>query len=184
MNSSTFKRRNARLRPQMLGRRAVVDAVWSADAELSDLSDKFNYLMAVTPVNSIQAYREFKKTGFEKEPVFHYRLLTIDPDDLKRKLYKISFDDIEDPTMAYLLRDKRIEFDRQITLIEDRNTPRFLYESLQLFPPVEDELMDLAEKILSKPKAFCWRKRKIGCAGNCGNWREMKLIIIKKFIPK
>jgi uncharacterized protein (TIGR02421 family) len=138
--------------PQMLGRRVVVDAVWSADAELSALSDKFNYLMAVTPVNSSQAYREFKKCRFEKEPVFHYRLLTIDPDDLKRKLYKISFDDIEDPTMAYLLRDKRIELDRQITLIEDRNTPRFLYESLQLFPPVEDELMALAEKILAQPK--------------------------------
>lgn len=138
--------------PQMLGRRVVVDAVWSADAELSALSDKFNYLMAVTPVNSSQAYKEFKKSGFEKEPTFHYRLLTIDPDDLKRKLYKISFDDIEDPTMAYLLRDKRIELDRQITLIEDRNTPRFLYESLQLFPPVEDELMNLAEKILAQPK--------------------------------
>ncbi len=139
-------------KPQMLGRRSVVDAVWSADAELSALSDKFNYLMAVTPVNSSQAYREFKKSSFEKEPVFHYRLLAIDPDDLKRKLYKISFDDIEDPTMAYLLRDKRIELDRQITLIEDRNTPRFLYESLQLFPPVEDELMELAGKILRKPK--------------------------------
>ena len=148
--------------PQMLGRRSVVDAVWSADAELSALSDKFNYLMAVTPVNSSQAYREFKKCKFEKEPIFHYRLLTIDPDDLKRKLYKISFDEIEDPTMAYLLRDKRIELDRQITLIEDRNTPRFLYESLQLFPPVENELMELAEIILAQPKKrFKGNKRKL-----------------------
>ncbi len=53
-------------RPQMLGRRSVVDAVWSADAELSALSDKFNYLMAVTPVNSSQAYKVFKKKSFEK----------------------------------------------------------------------------------------------------------------------
>ena len=138
--------------PQMLGRRLLVDAVWTADAELSALSDTFNYLMAVTPVNSAEAFEEFKSTGFESEPVFHYRLLTIDPEDLKRKLYGISFEAIEDPTIAYLLRDKRIELDRQITLIEDRNTPRFLYESLQLFPPVEDELMKLAEKILSLPK--------------------------------
>jgi uncharacterized protein (TIGR02421 family) len=140
------------MQPQMLGRRLVVDAVWTADAELSALSDKFNYLMAVTPVNSSQAFEEFKASGFESEPDFHYRLLTIDPDDLKRKLYSISFDEIEDPAMAYLLRDKRIELDRQITLIEDRNTPRFIYESLQLFPPVDDELMNLAEKILSVPK--------------------------------
>ncbi|MEP7037009.1 MAG: flavohemoglobin expression-modulating QEGLA motif protein [Acidobacteriota bacterium] len=138
--------------PQMLGRRLVVDAVWSADAELSALSDTFNYLLAVTPVNSHQAFEEFKAKNFESEPVFHYRLLTIDPEDLKRKLYSISFDEIEDATLAYLLRDKRIELDRQITLIEDRNTPRFMYESLQLFPPVEDELMNLAEEILNVPK--------------------------------
>lgn len=139
-------------KPQMLGRRVVVEAVWAADAELSALSDTFNYLLSVTPVNSDQAYEDFKASGYECEPVFHYRLLTIDPEDLKRKLYAISFDEIEDPTLVYLLRDKRIELDRQITLIEDRSTARFLYESLQLFPPVEDELMNLAEKILSQPK--------------------------------
>jgi uncharacterized protein (TIGR02421 family) len=134
--------------PQMLGRRVLVDAVWKADAELAELSDKFNYLMAVTPVNSAEAFQEFKKNGFEKDPVFHYRLLTIDPEDLKRRLYAISFDEIEDSTAHYLLRDKRIELDRQITLLEDRNTPRFLYESLQLFPPVDDELLDLSLEIL------------------------------------
>ncbi len=139
--------------PQLLGRKLVVDAVWSADAELAALGEKVNYLTAVTPVNSNQAFVEFEKNGFEGDPTFHYRLLTIDPENLKRRLYSISFDAIEDPTMAYLLRDKRIELDRQITLIEDRNTPQFLYESLQLFPPVEDELMALAEKILSIPKS-------------------------------
>ncbi len=139
-------------RPQMLGRRVVVDAVWTADAELSALSDNFNYLMAVTPVNADEAFEQFRDDGYERDPLFHYRLLTIDPEDLKRRLYSISFDEIEDPTIAYLLRDKRIELDRQITLIEDRNTPRFLYESLQLFPPVEDDLMSLAETILSSPK--------------------------------
>jgi hypothetical protein len=122
--------------PQRLGRRLLVDAAWKADAELSELSDTFNYLMAVTPVNTTEAFADFAEAKFKKEPVFHYRLLTIDPEVLKRKLYSISFDSIEDPTMAYLLRDKRIELDRYITLIEDRNTPRFMFESLQLFPPV------------------------------------------------
>ncbi len=148
--------------PQLLGRKLVVDAVWSADAELAALGEKVNYLTAVTPVNSNQAFEEFEKNGFEGDPVFHYRLLTIDPEDLKRKLYQISFDEIEDPTMAYLLRDKRIELDRQITLIEDRNTPQFLYESLQLFPPVDDDLMTLAEKILNVPKSSADKTARLG----------------------
>jgi len=133
--------------PQTLGRRAMVKATWIADAELSELNETFNYLLAVTPVNAEQAFAEFKESKFESEPVFHYRLLAVDPEDLKRRLYGISFERIEDPTMAYLLRDKRIELDRQISLIEDRDTPRFLYGSLQLFPPVEDELMRVAESI-------------------------------------
>ncbi len=147
--------------PEMLGRRLVVDAVWTADAELSALSDTFNYLMAVTPVNSNEAFKEFRKKGFEGDPVFHYRLLTIDPENLKRKLYSISFEEIEDPTLVYILRDKRIELDRQITLIEDRNTPRFLYESLQLFPPVEDNLLNLAKKILNQPKRKSEKSKKL-----------------------
>lgn len=149
-------------KPQMLGRRKVVDAVWAADAELSALSNTFDYLFAVTPVNANQAFDEFKKCDFQDEPVFHYRLLTIDPEELKRKLYSISFDEIEDPTIAYLLRDKRIELDRQITLIEDRNTPRFLYESLQLFPPVEDELLSLAKRIWDAPKKTGEKGEKLG----------------------
>lgn len=134
--------------PQTLGRRAMVKATWNADAELSAVNETFNYLLAVTPVNAEQAFAEFTESKFESEPVFHYRLLAIDPEDLKRRLYSISFERIEDPTMAYILRDKRIELDRQISLMEDRDTPRFLYGSLQLFPPVEDELMQVAEAIL------------------------------------
>ncbi len=138
-------------KPQMLGSRSVIEAVWMADAELAALSDRFNYLMAVTPVNSSEAFDQFEETGFEKDPVFHYRLLTIDPEAWKRKLYSISLDKIEDPTMLYLLREKRIELDRQITLVEDRGTRNFLFESLQLFPPVEDSLLALAEAILQVP---------------------------------
>ena len=149
-------------RPQILGRRKVVDAVWSADTELSALSNTFDYLFAVTPVNANQAFEEFAKKDYECDPVFHYRLLTIDPEDLKRKLYAISFEEIEDPTIGFLLRDKRIELDRQITLIEDRNTPRFLYESLQLFPPVEDELLNLAKEILNAPKKSADKGEKLG----------------------
>ncbi len=151
-------------KPQMLGSRSVIDAVWTADSELAALSDRFNYLMAVTPVNSAEAFDEFEATDFEKDPVFHYRLLTIDPEAWKRKLYSISLDAIEDPTMLYLLRAKRIELDRQITLVEDRGTRNFLFESLQLFPPVEDSLLDLAGQILKVPPSTADGTKRLGPA--------------------
>jgi uncharacterized protein (TIGR02421 family) len=134
---------------QMLGRRAVVRAVWKADRELARISRGFNLLLAVTPVNTEAAYAQFKQDQCGRAPVFHYRLLPIDPEALKRELYAIRLEPVEDPTLASLLRDKRSELDRQINLLEDRDTPRFLYGSLQLYGGVDDDLARQAESLLA-----------------------------------
>ncbi len=46
------------------------------------------------------------------------------------------------------MRDKREELDRQITLLHDRNTDRFVHGSLQLYGGVDDALLGTAERIL------------------------------------
>jgi uncharacterized protein (TIGR02421 family) len=51
--------------------------------------------------------------------------------------------------LAQLLRDKRRELDRQLSLLEDRDTPRFLHGSLQLYEPVDDALLAEALAILA-----------------------------------
>jgi uncharacterized protein (TIGR02421 family) len=134
---------------QSLGRRAVVRAVWEADRELAALDAAFDFLLSVTPVNAEEAWAEFEQSGFERPPVFHYRLLPIDPDKLKRRLHNIVLSGVEDNTLAHLFREKRRELDRQITLIEDRDTPAFLGGSLSLYGGVSDELLSEAERILS-----------------------------------
>ena len=124
-----------------LGRRAMVKAVWRADRLLADCSESFDFLLQVTPVNAERAWSQFQKNRFEKAPTFRYRPLPVDPIQLKRKLYETPVERVEDPALALLLREKLDELDRQITMLVDINTPRFVQGSVQLFGDVEDSLL-------------------------------------------
>ena len=132
-----------------LGPRTVLKATLQADARLAEVDNALNLLLAVTPLNTAQAWEQFRDGGFRQQPTFRYRLLTWDPDVLKRKLYAISLERVEDPALAELLRDKREELDRQIMLLHDRNTEKFLYGSLQLYGGVSDDLLQTAEALLA-----------------------------------
>ncbi|MDA1014907.1 MAG: flavohemoglobin expression-modulating QEGLA motif protein [Planctomycetota bacterium] len=132
----------------VLGRRAVVKAVWDVDRQLADVGNQFDYLLGVTPINTHDAWNEFKRAKFEKPPEFHYLPLPFDPYLLKRELYAAKIERIEDPALANIFREKQDELDRKITMLRDRNTPRFLFGSVQLFGNVSDSLYNLARQIL------------------------------------
>ncbi len=136
---------------QMLGRRRVVQAVREADAALAEITASFDFLLAVTPVNVEDAWLEFCDQRRRHMPVLRYRMLELDPELGKRRLYDLRLDRLEDPVLAELLRDKRRELDRQLGMLEDRDTPRFLYGSLQLYPAVDDALLAEAVSILDTP---------------------------------
>jgi len=144
---------------QALGRRAMVKAVWEVDRQLAEVSNGFDFLLQVTPVNAEQAWRRFKHEGYDKEPVFYYRHLPVDPTLLKRNLYAIPIERIEDPTLTMLFREKQEELDRELTMLVDRETPRFIYGSLQLFGGADERLVALAQRLL---KAFPPRSREAG----------------------
>ena len=63
---------------------------------------------------------------------------------LKRELYKIPIERVEDPALQRLFQEKQEELELKLTMLRDRDTPRFLYESLQLFGGVRDDLLQLA----------------------------------------
>jgi uncharacterized protein (TIGR02421 family) len=133
-----------------LGRRRMVRAVRDSDRALAEISASFDFLLAVTPVNTEAAWQEFCANGRARAPTLHYRLLELDPALGKRRLYNLPLDRLEDPVLAELLHAKRHELDRQLGLLEDRDTPRFLYGSLQLYGAVEDELLAEAHAILAR----------------------------------
>ena len=148
-----FSRNQTSLRPpnyQALGRRAVVKAVWEIDNQLSEISNSFDFLLNVTPVNTESSWNKFKQSHFEKIPVLYYRPLPVSPPIIKRKLLDIKIERVEDPTLTFIFREKQIELERQLTMLWDRGKPEFLYGSLQLYGKVTDDLVKLAKNILAK----------------------------------
>ena len=133
-----------------LGRRKLVDAGTEIDKTLAAFGAGVDLLLHITPVNTASAFKEFAESGYGSEPSFHYRLLPFDPDLLKRELYQLPIEDVTDPTLQSLLREKRVELDRMVSLLEERDTPRFVAGSMQLYPAVDDALLAEADTILSK----------------------------------
>jgi uncharacterized protein (TIGR02421 family) len=149
----TFAHRHTNVRPQhyyALGRRTLVKAVWDVDRKLAAISDSFDFLLQATPINADAAWREFKRSEFEMAPTFQYRPLAVDPVLLKRRLYAVPIERIEDATIAHLFRQKQDELDRKITMLSDVGTQRFLPGSLQVYGGIEPSLLQLAKDLLRK----------------------------------
>ena len=133
-----------------LGLRKVGNVVWEVDGQIAEIAANWNFLLGVTPVNAEIEWRAFRENKFAKTPIFHDRLLPFDPDLLKRQLYNVELERVESPALAALFHEKRLELDRQITLLEDRNTPRFLPGSMALYGGIEAPLLELANQILAR----------------------------------
>lgn len=146
-----FTRARTTARPahhHQLGRRAVVRAVFDVDSRLAAIGEGFDVLLQVTPVDTERAFPTFRRSHFEREPMFHYRPLPVDPGRLKHQLWAIRPERVEDPTLMHLFRRKQIELDRQLSLLSDIGRPEFLPGSLQLYGSVEPELLAVAAQLL------------------------------------
>lgn len=148
----TFAHTQTKYRPahyQMLGRRAMVKAVWTIDKQLATIERSFDFLLQVTPVNADKAWAKFKRQRFQQLPIFRYRPRTVDPALLKRELWNIRIERVEDPTLQHLFREKRKELDTQISMLGDINRDKFLYGSMQLYGDLNTELIASAKELLA-----------------------------------
>jgi uncharacterized protein (TIGR02421 family) len=147
-----------------LGRRSMVKAVWEVDRRLSEISSQFSFLLLVTPVNIEAAWRLFRRSKFRETPVFYYRPIPIDLATIKRQLYGIPLQRIEDPTLEHLFREKQAEFDQKFTMLTNRGNSKMLYGCLQLYGDVEKSLVSLAQDLL---KALPKNKKERDEEQNC-----------------
>ena len=133
---------------QTLGPRAMVKVVWQVDKELEEVSDSFSFLLQITPINLHQAWLSFKRSEYQEEPRFVYRPFELDPTELKRKLFSIPIEKVEEPTFYKIFLEKQHQLDTKINMIARRRTRHFLYGSLSLYGDVTPELAEQAHLIL------------------------------------
>jgi uncharacterized protein (TIGR02421 family) len=131
-----------------LGRSALLKAALSADEKLGRIASSFDFLLSVSPINTTAALEKFIADGEQVAPVFRYRPLTVDPDAVKRRLYRLDFARLEDPLLARLFSDKRHEIDAQLTMLATRNTLSFRPASMFLYGSVSSGLLQDARRIL------------------------------------
>ena len=132
-----------------LGRTRLDNLALSADKVISSISEKLDFILMVTPVNSTEEWEKFKENKFSKLPNFTYRLISLDPEQEKRKLFNLCLEKIDHPTLAFLLRDKRLELEKQLIMLEERGTTQFLYTSCSVFGEVEDAVRNCALSLLN-----------------------------------
>lgn len=133
-----------------LGRSVFVDTVKNLDDQIDKVCASFDFLMAVTPINTAAAWEKFK--AHERTPELLYRPLTMDVGSEKAALHSIAFENLEDPVLYDIYRDKQQELDLQLTAIDLRGTSRFREASRLLYGPVEPELLRMAQDILALPQ--------------------------------
>src|SRR6187200_764840 len=118
------------------------------DVRLAEIERGLDLLLNVTPVNAAEAWADFERSDFGTAPTLRLRPLEFDPDLVRRDLYNLEIEDVTDPALHTLFRAKRDEIARQITALEDRDTSRFVYGSLQLYGTVAPPLASAAEELL------------------------------------
>ena len=133
----------------MLGKTQLDNLVRSADKRISAISENMDFILRVTPVNSMEEWDKFQSNNFTKLPEFKYRLITLDPEKEKRNLFNIPIENIEHSTLAFLLRDKRMELEKQLIMLEERGTGKFKHTSQSIFGKTGDEVLTTAKLLLT-----------------------------------
>ena len=135
------------------GKRKYLDALRNLDHQIDDVSKSFDYLLSLTPINSDQAWQEFKESGYSETPRLLYRPLAVDVNAQREALFEISFEDIEDPLLYDLYREKQEELALQLMLLEMRATPRFRNAGRLFYGAVDAAVLGSAKEILAAPKS-------------------------------
>jgi len=122
------------------------------DRELAKISEELSFLLNTTPVNDQDAWKEFEACDFKKEPQFSYRMIKFDPEKIKERLFHLDMDNIKDTTAGYLLRQKRIQLEIELTLLQSREAVGAKYLGHYLYAAPDDRELKVAKEILNKVK--------------------------------
>src|SRR5690554_705052 len=130
-------------------REKLSPAAVKIDETLAIMDNQIDWLTRLTPVNIDKIKGEFIASGFSYMPDSEYgEGLTNDAPVLRKHLFALPIDDIENPLIEALLIEKQRELDRQIELVRMRDRDGFILASVDLFGSVEEHLLELAHDIM------------------------------------
>lgn len=118
------------------------------DAQMVQICEEFDWLKAVTPLHTEALWETFRDGGCSVAPRFTYPDPGIDIDAARRSLIALPIHEIEEPVFMALLAEKQRELDRQLELVELRETEGFLQASIDLFGIAAPALYAEARHIL------------------------------------
>jgi uncharacterized protein (TIGR02421 family) len=120
------------------------------DEELAKMDKKIDWLTRLTPVNINAIKSAFIDSDYRDMPDSEYgEGLTNDAPVLRRELFSLPIDKIENPLIEALLIEKQRELDRQIELVRMRDREGFILASVDLFGSVDECLLQQAHDIMS-----------------------------------
>lgn len=154
-----------------LGKRNIHEELLKIDHEISQIQASYQFLLLVAPVNIQNIKNTFFESHYKEVVDYHYRLLPVDPDLLRRKLYDLRIDEIDDPAMAFLYEEKREEIEHEISMLKERGTKNFFYSSVRLYGAVESDLLNVAKDILNEVDEN--RTEQENCTINAHDFREI-----------
>jgi len=131
-----------------LGKREIHKEVLKIDKKIAEVQNSYSFLLLVAPINISELKKRYFDKGFKDIGTYHYRLLPIDPDILKRKLYNLDIHEIDDPALAYIYDEIREEIDHELTMLKERGSQNFFYSGIRMYGSVSNELLEEAKAIL------------------------------------
>jgi len=152
MTNWSSKRKNTLLNNQ------IDPEVLKIDNQLFEIVKNFELLKFVNPINIEKEKKAFFKSNFSINPSFKYRPIKIDPYLLKRKLYAIKADLIEDIEIQKMYENTISAYADKIDLLATIGSKRFFYNSLGYFGSPSAKDLRNARYLLSLPSIADERK--------------------------
>ncbi len=126
----------------------ICDAVRDVDERLATIARRLKMLYFLNPVNADAERERFWSKKGAYEPRFRYKPLDFDRDLVRRELYELRIEDIQDPVLGDLYRRKRWEIDNQLSILDERGTENLTFTSEKLFGPMDEQDVKDAHAIL------------------------------------
>lgn len=126
-------------------------AVVELDNKLFEIVQNIEILDAVAPINYAQERSAFLDLHYSKNPEYIYRGHDLDPFSLKRELFNLPLEAIQDEDLHSLYEGVINSYVDKIDQFTSIGTPKFLYDSLRYYGEPSEKDIRNAHFILHLP---------------------------------